>query len=250
VILSIRYYFEKKKKSIIYFIIENCFHDVSSQEMENKLDHIIGLSFLLEPQTNFPFSLFPENEIPDWLIKNNNPFLIKKISNAKLHFEFSQDKWEQSRLIVPDHESGVPDLAILGEILIFFGNKFSSIGNVKSSEVLNNFKKTDFNNFYSEVTKDQDRFANIQLKQESIQKCIKNHNVKGIIRVHVVLPSKAKSLSQGEDFIAGVRMVKNILEIDELIVDVDKSNLSAILGEKNANLILNFTSMSNSERGK
>jgi hypothetical protein len=210
--------------------------------MGNKLDHIIGLSFLLEPQTNFPFSLFPENEIPDWLNEKNNPFKIKKISNSKLHFEFSQDKWEQSRLIVPDHESG-PDLAILGEILIFFGNKFSSIGNVKSSEVLNNFKKTDLNNFYFEVTKDQDRLAKIQLEQELIQKCVENHNVKGIIRVHVVLPSKAKS--QGEsckDFIPGVRIVKNMLKIDDLIVDVDKSNLSAILGEKNANLILSFTS--------
>jgi hypothetical protein len=209
--------------------------------MGNKLDHIIGLSFLLEPQTNFPFSLFPENAIPDWLNKNNNPFIIEKISNAKLDSEFSQDKWDQSRLIVPDHKSG-PDLAILGEILIFFGNKFSSIGNVKSIEVSNNFFKTDFNNFYSEVTKDQDRLSKIQLKHELIQKCVQNHNIKGIIRVHVVLPRKAKSLSKGEDFVAGVRMVKNILKIDELIVDVDKSNLSAILGEKNANLILNFTS--------
>jgi hypothetical protein len=214
---------------------------VSPQEMGNKLDHIIGLSFLLEPQTNFPFSLFGENEIPDWLNKNNNPFEIKKISIAKLYFEFFQDKWEQSRLIVPDHKSG-PDLAILGEILIFFGNKFSSIGNVKSSEVLDNFKKTDLNNFYSEVTEDQDRLAKVQLKQESIKKCVKNHNVKGIIRIHVILPSKAKSSTQGKDFIAGVRMVKKKLEIDELIVDVDNSNLSAILGEKNANLILNFTS--------
>jgi hypothetical protein len=74
--------------------------------------------------------------------------------------------------------------------------------------ILNNFKKTDFNIFYSEVTKDQDRFAKIQSKQELIQKCVENHNVKGIIRVHVVLPSKGESC---KDFIAGVRMVKNML---------------------------------------
>jgi hypothetical protein len=214
---------------------------VSPQEMGNKLDHIIGLSFLLEPQTNFPFSLFPENKIPDWLKKSNNPFEIKKISIEKLYLEFSQDKWEQSRLIIPDHKSG-PDLAILGEILIFFGNKFSSIGNVNSSEVLNNFNKTNFNNFYSEVTKDQDKLAKIKFKQESIQNSVKTHKVKGIIRIHIVLPSKAKSKNQGKDFIAGVRMVKNMQKIDELIVDVDNSNLSAILGEKNATLILNFTS--------
>eukprot|EP01080_Neovahlkampfia_damariscottae_P013172 gene13172-9351_t len=50
------YYFKKNDKSIMYYIIENCMHLASPSERGTRLNHIIALSFLLEPQEIDPLS--------------------------------------------------------------------------------------------------------------------------------------------------------------------------------------------------
>eukprot|EP01080_Neovahlkampfia_damariscottae_P005720 gene5720-9540_t len=202
----------------MYYIIENCMQFASPTERGTRLDLIVALSFLLEPQEIDPLSSLFKNskiKIPDWWKnKKQNPF----------------------KIILPDFKSG-PDTAILNDdILVFTGQKLSSTKtSVPTKEAESNFKKTDFINFYSEKTENH--------KQSIILDKMKQKKVKGIIRIHFIFPTGAKPRSSEPYFKPGIRVPTNkLLNIEEIIIDIDKSNLkdSKIFREENANLLLKY----------
>jgi hypothetical protein len=224
-------------------LINNFQFDKSAQEKGLCIDKIIPLSLLLEKSDNIFKNLkLIEGKLPEWWNKISDIFEIKKIIFDSMINQFKIIKWDDKNWVLPTTTSG-NDGAIFGEILVLTGDKSSFIGSVSNQEVKKNFEKSNISNLYKENTTDEKKLKNFENKQNIINNS--KEKIKGIIRLHIILPKAATSQKEAKSlFVPGIRV--NFIEdlkIYEVIIDIDSSNLlNSELFSKEATefLLINF----------